>query len=55
MSKLASRSFWLTAFVVGASAVFTGFGQMSGGQWVTLASLVLGAWQAKDAIEKRRA
>ena len=48
-----SRSFLLTAFVVVASALFTGFGQITGGQWVTLASFVLAAWQVKDAIEKR--
>ena len=54
MSKLTSRSFWLTCGIVGLSGWFTYAHIMTGAQWVTLASLVLGFWQAKDALQKRR-
>jgi len=50
MSKLNSRSFWLTVGIVAASGYFTYAGTMNGGQWVTLATVVLGLWQAKDAV-----
>jgi len=50
MSKLNSRSFWLTALIVVGSAWFTHQGVMNGSQWVTLATVVLGLWQAKDAV-----
>ena len=55
MSKLNSRSFWLTALIVIGSAWFTHTGTMNGGQWVTLATVVLGLWQAKDAVQGLKA
>ena len=55
IAKFNSRSFWLTTGIVVGSAYFTHVGIMDGAQWITLATVVLGLWQAKDAVDKFKA
>ena len=51
MSKLSSRSFWLAAVIVIATAWFVHVDKVSGGQWVTLSTVVLGLWQVGDKAQ----
>ncbi len=52
MERFTSRSFWIACLIILASIYFTYAKIMDGSQWVTLATVVLGLWQVKDAVVK---
>jgi len=47
-----SRKFLLSLIIISCGSVFLGLRWLTGGEWVTAASIVIGAYTASNVVQK---
>ena len=52
MNKFNSRKFYLTVSVLALASIFLAVSKLTGGEWITITTLVLGMYKTANVLEK---
>lgn len=53
MKGFQSRKFLLTILILSLASLFLYLGKLSGGEWITLSTLIMGMYKAANVTEKK--